>query len=43
VRNRYPCHSKKYADFIALEAELQEKRLAALRAFADDVRDWRLS
>lgn len=33
----YPRHSKKYADFIALEAELQEKRVAAFRAFADDV------
>lgn len=33
----YPRHSKKYADFITLEAELQEKRIAAFRAFARDV------
>ena len=33
----YPRHSKKYADFIALEAELQEKRVAAFRAFGEDV------
>jgi 3-methyl-2-oxobutanoate hydroxymethyltransferase len=33
----YPRHSKKYADFVALEAELQEKRIAAFRAFAGDV------
>jgi 3-methyl-2-oxobutanoate hydroxymethyltransferase len=33
----YPRHSKKYADFAALEAELQSKRVAAFKAFADDV------
>lgn len=33
----YPRHSKKYADFAALEAELQQKRVTAFRAFADDV------
>jgi 3-methyl-2-oxobutanoate hydroxymethyltransferase len=33
----YPRHAKKYADFVALEAALQDKRVAAFRAFADDV------
>ena len=33
----YPRHSKKYADFAKLEAELQAKRVEAFRAFADDV------
>ena len=33
----YPRHSKRYADFLALEAELQVKRVAAFRAFARDV------
>ena len=33
----YPRHSKKYADFAKLEAELQTKRVEAFRAFADDV------
>jgi 3-methyl-2-oxobutanoate hydroxymethyltransferase len=33
----YPRHSKKYADFVQLEAELQDKRVAALKAFVDDV------
>lgn len=33
----YPRHSKKYADFAALEAGLQGKRVEAFRAFADDV------
>lgn len=33
----YPRHSKKYADFAALEAELQVKREEAFRAFATDV------
>ena len=33
----YPRHSKKYADFAALEAGLQEQRVAAFRAFATDV------
>lgn len=33
----YPRHSKRYADFARLEAELQEKRVAAFRAFAEDV------
>jgi len=36
-RGHYPRHSKRYADFIALEAELQERRVAAFRAFAEDV------
>jgi 3-methyl-2-oxobutanoate hydroxymethyltransferase len=34
---RYPRHSKRYADFARLEAELQEKRVTAFRAFAKDV------
>lgn len=33
----YPRHAKRYADFIALEAELQRKRVAAFEAFAADV------
>jgi 3-methyl-2-oxobutanoate hydroxymethyltransferase len=33
----YPRHSKKYADFAALEAGLQTQRVAAFRAFAADV------
>lgn len=33
----YPRHSKRYADFAKLEAELQEERIATFRAFADDV------
>lgn len=33
----YPRHSKSYADFAALEAEMQAKRIAAFRAFAEDV------
>lgn len=33
----YPRHAKRYADFAALEAELQTKRVAAFRAFAEDV------
>lgn len=33
----YPRHSKKYADFVALEAELQAKRVEAFRAFGRDV------
>ena len=33
----YPRHSKKYADFARLEAELQGKRVDAFRAFADEV------
>lgn len=33
----YPRHSKAYADFVALEAELQAKRVAAFQAFARDV------
>lgn len=33
----YPRHAKRYADFAALEAELQAKRVAAFRAFAEDV------
>jgi 3-methyl-2-oxobutanoate hydroxymethyltransferase len=36
---RYPRHSKKYADFMALEAELQVKRVEAFRAFAAEVED----
>ncbi len=34
---RYPRHAKKYADVAALEAELQTRRVDALRAFAADV------
>jgi 3-methyl-2-oxobutanoate hydroxymethyltransferase len=33
----YPRHSKRYADFAALEAELQAKRVEAFRAFTADV------
>lgn len=33
----YPRHSKQYADFARLEAELQEKRVATFKAFAQDV------
>lgn len=33
----YPRHSKRYADFAALEAGLQDQRVAAFRAFAKDV------
>lgn len=33
----YPRHSKRYADFVALEAALQAKRVEAFRAFAADV------
>jgi len=33
----YPRHSKRYADFAALEAELQAKRVAAFRVFVADV------
>jgi len=33
----YPRHAKKYADFAALERELQIKRVEALHAFAADV------
>ncbi|MGL4279045.1 MAG: 3-methyl-2-oxobutanoate hydroxymethyltransferase [Albidovulum sp.] len=33
----YPRHSKKYADFAGLEAALQAKRVAAFKAFAEDV------
>jgi 3-methyl-2-oxobutanoate hydroxymethyltransferase len=33
----YPRHSKRYADFLTLEAELQVKRVAAFRTFARDV------
>lgn len=33
----YPRHSKRYADFLALESELQAKRVAAFSAFAADV------
>lgn len=33
----YPRHSKRYADFVKLEAELQAKRVAAFQAFANDV------
>lgn len=33
----YPRHSKKYADFVALEAGLQARRVEAFRAFARDV------
>ena len=33
----YPRHSKTYADFVALEAQLQAKRVEAFQAFAADV------
>ena len=33
----YPRHSKKYADFVQLLAELQQKRVAAFKDFVDDV------
>jgi 3-methyl-2-oxobutanoate hydroxymethyltransferase len=33
----YPRHSKKYADFVQLEAELQHKRVTAFKAFVADV------
>jgi 3-methyl-2-oxobutanoate hydroxymethyltransferase len=33
----YPRHSKKYADFVQLLAELQTKRVAAIKAFVEDV------
>lgn len=33
----YPRHAKKYADFAALEAELQAKRIEAFRTFSADV------
>ena len=36
-RGHYPRHAKKYADFAALEAELQQKRVTAFQAFAADV------
>jgi 3-methyl-2-oxobutanoate hydroxymethyltransferase len=36
-RGHYPRHAKRYADFAALEAELQRKRVEAFEAFADDV------
>jgi 3-methyl-2-oxobutanoate hydroxymethyltransferase len=34
-----PRHAKKYADFTAEYAELQQKRIGAMREFADDVRN----
>ncbi len=33
----YPRHSKKYADFVRLLADVQTQRVAAFRAFVDDV------
>jgi 3-methyl-2-oxobutanoate hydroxymethyltransferase len=33
----YPRHSKKYADFVQLEIELQHKRVDAFKAFVEDV------
>jgi 3-methyl-2-oxobutanoate hydroxymethyltransferase len=33
----YPRHAKPYANFAALETELQARRVEAFRAFADDV------
>ena len=33
----YPRHSKKYADFVRLQAELQQARVDAFKAFVDDV------
>ncbi|MDE2445037.1 MAG: 3-methyl-2-oxobutanoate hydroxymethyltransferase [Alphaproteobacteria bacterium] len=35
--DHYPRHSKKYADFVKLEDELQEKRVAAFSHFAREV------
>ncbi|MBX5230642.1 3-methyl-2-oxobutanoate hydroxymethyltransferase [Rhizobium sp. NLR9b] len=35
--DHYPRHAKRYADFVALTAELQTKRVEAFRAFAADV------
>lgn len=35
----YPRHAKRYADFMALMAELQKKRVEAFSAFAADVAD----
>jgi 3-methyl-2-oxobutanoate hydroxymethyltransferase len=34
---QYPRHAKRYADFMAVEAALQAKRVDAFRAFAADV------
>ena len=34
----YPRHSKKYADFAALESELQIKRIDAFKTFITDVK-----
>lgn len=34
---RYPRHSKKYADFLGLMAQVQQARVDALQAFSDDV------
>lgn len=36
-RGHYPRHSKTYADFVQLEAELQAKRIEAFQAFIQDV------
>lgn len=36
-RGHYPRHSKRYADFAALEAGLQDQRIDAFRSFAADV------
>lgn len=33
----YPRHSRRYADFVALEAGLQARRVEAFRAFAEEV------
>lgn len=37
ITGRHPRHAKRYADFAALEAELQAKRIAAFRDFVTDV------
>lgn len=34
---RYPRHAKKYADFLAIEADLHNRRVAAFQSFAADV------
>lgn len=35
----YPRHARRYADFVTLLADVQAKRIAAFRAFAQDVAD----
>lgn len=36
-RGHYPRHARRYADFVGLEAGLQARRVAAFRAFGEDV------